>query len=444
MTIDNIIKQTIERNPNQPEFHQAVGEVLHSLQQFITDNPIYQEQSLLQRLVEPERTISFRVTWVDDAGEVQVNKWYRVQFNSCLWPYKWGLRFHPSVNLSILKFLGFEQVFKNSLTGLPLWGGKWGSDFDPKSKSDMEIMRFCQAFMSELYRHIWPNTDVPAGDIGVGAREIGYLFGMYRKLRNEWTGVLTGKGIWYGGSLGRTEATWYGLIYFVQHALSHIDDDISGKKVLVSWSGNVALHAIEKALELWAIVLTASDSDGTIVVEDGFTSDLLVALKEHKTIKHGRLKEFAKQHKLTYLTWENPRWVDADIALPCATQNELDLKSAKLLIKHKIIMLAEWANMPTTKEATDYFVENKIIVIPGKASNAWWVTVSWLEMSQNSTRVPWTSEQVDTKLQEIMTDIHTKIAEYGTDSKDAINYTKWANIVGFVRVADAMLAQGIV
>lgn len=443
MTIQSTIQQIIELNPHQPEFHQAVTEVYETLENYISENPKYNSQALLHRLSEPDRAIMFRVTWVDDAGDVQVNKWYRVQFNNCIWPYKWWLRFHPSVNLSILKFLWFEQIFKNALTGLPLWWGKWGSDFDPKGKSDAEVMRFCQAFMSELYRHIWPDVDVPAGDIGVGAREIGYMFGMYRKIRNEWTGTLTGKWIWYGWSLGRTEATWFGLIYFVQHALQHIDDEIKDKTIIISWSGNVAQHAIQKAVQLWATVISASDSDGTLVVEDGFTDELIAKLKEHKNIKRWRLSEFAKDNGLTYLDDQDPWWLTADIALPCATQNEIDTDQAKTLVDNGVMMLAEWANMPTTASAIHHLTNHDVIVIPGKASNAWWVAVSWLEMSQNSSRVPRTSEQVDEKLQSIMADIHAKIVEHGTHG-DSIDYIAWANIAWFARVADAMLAQWIV
>ena len=440
----NLTNQLTTYHPNQPEFHQAVTEVMDSLQDFITANPNYSSQSLLERIIEPERIIIFRIPRVDDSGTVQVNRWYRVQFNSAIGPYKGGLRFHSSVNLSILKFLWFEQIFKNALTWLPMGGGKWGADFDPKGKSDGEVMRFCQSFIAELYRHIGADTDVPAGDIGVGAREIGYMMGMYKKLNNTRDGTLTGKWLSYGGSLIRTEATGYGLVYFVQEMLAHRWENLSGKTVIVSGSGNVAQYAMEKAMQLWAIIISASDSDGTIVVPDGFTTALLEALKEYKNIKRGRLSDFAKEHNLQYLAGQNPRSLKADIALPCATQNELDLTDAKVLVANGVQLIAEGANMPTTLEATEYLISQWVLFAPGKASNAGWVATSGLEMSQNSLRLSRTRAEVDSKLQEIMKTIHTQAMTYGTQGNWSINYVKGANIAWFVKVADAMLAQGIV
>lgn len=416
---------------------------MESLAGFLEQHPEYTDQALLERIIEPERSITFRVSRVDDAGQVQVNRWYRVQFNSAIGPYKGWLRFHPSVNLSILKFLGFEQVFKNALTGLPLWGGKGGSDFDPKGKSDGEIMRFCQAFMSELYRHIGADTDVPAGDIGVGAREIGYLYGMYKKLNNTRDGTFTGKGLSYGGSLIRPEATGYGLVYFTQAMLTHHGSSLSNKRVLVSGSGNVAQYAIEKAMDMGAIVLTASDSDGTIFVKEGISRQLLEQIKYLKNHTRGRLSELAGEW-VEYHAGVNPRWFTADIALPCATQNELNLDDTKHLVANGIIAVAEGANMPTTLEATKYLITNNVLFAPGKAANAGGVATSWLEMSQNSLRLSWTAEEVDTRLQSIMATIHASCVKYGTWPGERVNYVQWANIAGFVKVADAMLAQGVV
>jgi glutamate dehydrogenase (NADP+) len=440
---NQIIEKITTHHPYEPEFHQAVTEVIESLESFLKKNPSYSAQGLLERIVEPERIITFRIARIDDKGNVQVNRWYRVQFNSAIGPYKGGLRFHPSVNLSILKFLGFEQTFKNALTWLPMGGGKWGSDFDPKGKSDNEIMRFCQAFMIELSKHIGPDTDVPAGDIGVGGREIGYLFGMYKKLRNEYTWVLTGKGLTYGGSLIRTEATGYGVVYFLEQMLKHKGDSIKWKKVIISGSGNVAQYAIEKAMQLGAIVLSASDSDGTIEVKEWFTPALQAELLELKNVKRGRLEERKNKAWVVYHADKTPWHLKADIVLPCATQNELDLDDAKQLVTNWITYVVEWANMPTTLEATHYFQQQGIIFAPGKAANAGGVATSWLEMSQNSLRISRSREEVDEKLQQIMKNIHDTCVKYGTDG-DNINYVQWANIGGFVKVAEAMLAQGVV
>ncbi len=430
-------------HPHEPEFHQAVTEVLESLDGFLKENPKYTTQSLLERMIEPERIITFRVSWLDDVGNVQVNRGYRVQFNSAIGPYKWGLRFHPSVNLSILKFLGFEQTFKNGLTGLPMWGWKWGSDFDPKGKSDNEIMRFCQAFMSELFRHIGADTDVPAGDIGVGAREIGYMVGMYKKLNNTRDGTFTGKWLTYWGSLIRTEATGYGVVYFLDQMLQYNNETLKGKKVIVSGSWNVAQYAIEKAMQLGAIVISASDSDGTIEVAKGFTPELLAELLELKNVKRGRLEERKNKAWVVYHADKTPWHLKADIALPCATQNELTLDDAKQLVTNGISYVVEWANMPTTLEATHYFQQQGVHFAPGKAANAGGVATSWLEMSQNSLRLSRTREEVDAKLHEIMKNIHATCVKRWTEWT-TVNYVKWANIGGFVKVADAMLAQGVV
>lgn len=440
---DALMQEVANRYIHQTEFLQAVEEVLGSLHDFLDKNPLYTEQALLTRLIEPERTISFRVSRVDDKGQVQVNRGYRVQFNSAIGPYKGGLRFHPSVDISVLKFLGFEQTFKNSLTGLPMGGGKGGSDFDPKGKSDAEVMRFCQAFMQELRRHIGPYTDVPAGDIGVGGREIGYLFGMYKKLANEFTGVLTWKGLSYWGSLIRTEATGYGVVYFLQEMLAQQGDGVKGKKVLVSGSGNVAQHVIEKVLQLGGTVLSASDSDGTVHDAEWFTHEKLEALKELKNVKRGRISELAKQFHMEYYSSKTPRHLAADIALPCATQNELDEDDAKILVKNWLRVLVEWANMPCTLDATTYFQKNNVLFAPGKASNAGGVATSGLEMSQNSLRLSRTDKEVDEKLQEIMKRIHATCVKYGKGST-GIDYVKGANIWWFIKVADAMLAQWIV
>lgn len=428
---------------NEPEFSQAVDEVLASLAPFIEKNPKYSESNLIKRLTEPERVIMFRVTWTADNGEIQINRGYRVQFNSAIGPYKGGLRFHPTVNLSIMKFLGFEQTFKNSLTGLPMGGAKGGSDFDPHGKSDAEVMRFCQAFMSELYRHIGDQTDIPAGDIGVGDREIGFLFGYYKKLVNKVNGTLTGKGLEYGGSLIRPEATGYGLIYMAQEVLNHAKENLNGKTVLISGSGNVAQYAIEKAIELGAKVISASDSDGTIFDKDGFTKVKLEFLKELKNIKRGRISEYAEKFGVEYMSGQNPWNIKADIAFPCATQNEISKKDAENLSKNGIKYVLEGANMPSTKDAIEIYNKNKIIYVPGKASNAGGVAVSGLEMTQNSLHLSWSKEEVDEKLKEIMKNIHAKCVEYGTNG-NLVNYMNGANIAGFKKVADAMLAQGII
>ena len=441
-TLDDFLAQLAKRDGHQPEFLQAAKEVFTSLWPFIQANPKYASHGLLERLVEPERIIQFRVSWVDDKGQAQVNRAFRVQYNSAIGPFKGGMRFHPSVNQSILKFLGFEQTFKNALTTLPMGGGKGGSDFDPKGKSDAEIMRFCQALMLELYRHIGPDTDVPAGDIGVGGREIGYLTGMMKKLYN--TGcVFTGKGLTYGGSLIRPEATGYGLVYFVQAMLKHKGQSLDGKVVSVSGSGNVAQYAIEKALSLGAKVITCSDSQGTVIDQDGFTTEKLAALMEIKNVKYGRVKDYAEQFGLEYVAGVKPWGVKVDIALPCATQNELDLDDAKQLIANKVQLVAEGANMPTTIEATDELIAAGVLFGPGKAANAGGVATSGLEMSQNAGRLSWSREEVDQKLHEIMLSIHSVCEKYGTQPNGSINYVIGANIGGFVKVADAMLAQGV-
>lgn len=431
------------KNPNEPEFIQAVEEVVESLTDFLNENPVYVEQKILERLVEPERAIIFRVPWTNEAGQIQVNRGFRVQFSSAIGPYKGGLRFHPTVNLSILKFLGFEQIFKNSLTGLPLGGGKGGSDFDPHGKTDLEIMRFCQSFMTELYRHIGANADVPAGDIGVGAREIGYLFGQYKRLQNEYSGVLTGKGLGWGGSNIRTEATGYGLVYFVTEMLKTKNQEIAGKTVLVSGSGNVAQYAVEKAIQLGAKVVTMSDSDGTIYDAAGITLEKLAYIKELKNVRRGRLQEYVEKYGAEYLAGQRPWKIKADIVLPCATQNEISQADAEQIVANGVILVGEGANMPTTPEALKVFKDNHILFSPGKASNAGGVAVSGLEMSQNSLRLSWSRQEVDQNLQQIMRDIHAKIAECGQQGGE-IDYVKGANIAGFKRVADAMVAQGLV
>lgn len=431
------------RDPHQPEFLQAVEEVVSSLWDFLQANPKYAKDALLERLVEPERVIQFRVAWVDDKGQTQVNRAFRVQYNSAIGPFKGGLRFHPSVNLSILKFLGFEQTFKNALTTLPMGGGKGGSDFDPKGKSDNEVMRFCQALMSELYRHIGSDTDVPAGDIGVGGREVGYLAGMYKKLSNDTSSVLTGKGLSFGGSLIRPEATGYGTVYFAEQMLKTQGESLKDKVVTISGSGNVAQYAVEKCLHLGAKVVTLSDSNGTVYVKDGFTAELLAEVMELKNEKRGRIVEFAQKHGFEYLEGKTPWGIKCDIALPCATQNELDENDAKTLLANGCICVAEGANMPSTLEAVDEFVKAKILYAPGKASNAGGVATSGLEMSQNAIRLSWTAEEVDARLKAIMLDIHDNCVKYGTEQDGTVNYVKGANIAGFVKVADAMLAQGV-
>tara|TARA_B110000977_G_scaffold17912_2_gene21694 strand:- start:4171 stop:5514 length:1344 start_codon:yes stop_codon:yes gene_type:complete len=434
-----------KRNVHEPEFLQAVQEVAETVIPYIVNHDIYHGKNILLRMVEPERLISFRVSWVDDKGEIQVNRGYRVQMNSAIGPYKGGLRFHPSVNASILKFLAFEQVFKNSLTTLPMGGGKGGSDFDPKGKSDNEIMRFCHAFMSELFRHIGHNTDVPAGDIGVGGREIGFMFGMYKKLKNTFTGVLTGKGASWGGSLIRPEATGYGTVYFAQNMLLRKEDSFNGKKVVISGSGNVAQYAAEKAIELGSTVLTLSDSGGYILDEEGINTEKLKHVMFIKNTKRGRISEYTEKYpKAKFIKGERPWSVKCDIALPCATQNELDGVEAKKLIANGCMCISEGANMPSTPEAIHEFQKGKILFAPGKASNAGGVATSGLEMSQNSLRLSWSRKEVDDKLKDIMEDIHDSCVEYGENEDGTIDYIKGANIAGFVKVADAMLAQGVV
>ena len=439
---DSIIENVIKKNPNEPEFIQAVTEVMNSLKLVVDNEPKYQDASLLERIVEPERIVMFRVPWVDDNGKVQVNRGYRVQFNSAIGPYKGGLRFHPSVNLSIIKFLGFEQIFKNSLTGLPIGGGKGGSNFDPKGKSDREVMAFCQSFMTELYRHIGKDTDVPAGDIGVGGREIGYLFGQYKRMTGLYEGVLTGKGLTFGGSLARTQATGYGLVYMLDEMLKHNGKEIAGKTVLVSGSGNVAIYAVEKAQQYGAKVVAMSDSNGYIYDADGIKLDVV---KEIKEVRRGRIKEYADAVPTAVYTEGKGIWtIPCDIALPCATQNELNLDDAKALLANGCFAAAEGANMPSTREATDLFVEKKILFMPGKAANAGGVATSGLEQSQNSLRLSWTFEEVDERLHKIMIDIFAKAADAAERYGVPGNYVAGANIAGFEKVVEAMIAQGIV
>lgn len=444
-SIKDFISEVETLNPNEPEFLQAVTEVAETVIPFIEQNEKYANKKLLERMVEPERTILFRVPWTDDKGEIQVNKGYRVQFNSAIGPYKGGLRFHPSVNLSILKFLGFEQTFKNSLTTLPMGGGKGGSNFDPKGKSDAEIMRFCQSFMTELSKYIGADTDVPAGDIGVGGREIGYLFGQYKRLRNEFTGVLTGKGRSYGGSLIRPEATGYGNVYFAKNMLATKGESFKGKIVVVSGSGNVAQYAAEKAMEFGGKVVTFSDSAGYIYDSEGINQEKLAFVMELKNEKRGRISEYTKKYTgAKYVEGKRPWEVKCDIALPCATQNELNGEEAKMLLKNGCMCVGEGANMPCTPEAITEFQKAKILFSPGKASNAGGVATSGLEMSQNSLRLSWTAVEVDEKLHGIMNDIHAACVQYGKDGDGYVDYVKGANIAGFVKVADAMLAQGVV
>jgi glutamate dehydrogenase (NADP+) len=430
-------------NPSEPEFLQAVQEVAETVIPFIQDHPKYKQHRILERIVEPERTIIFRVPWVDDKGEVQVNRGYRVEFNSAIGPYKGGLRFHPTVNLSVLKFLGFEQIFKNSLTTLPMGGGKGGSDFDPKGKSDREVMAFCQSFMTELSRHIGADTDVPAGDIGVGGREIGYMYGQYKRIRNEFTGVFTGKGRNWGGSLIRPEATGYGTVYFAQEMLATRGQNFSGKTVVVSGSGNVAQYAIEKATQFGAKVVTASDSSGYIYDPAGIDKDKLAFLMELKNVKRGRIKDYADKYGCEFVAGKTPWGVKCDIALPCATQNELQGEDAKALVANGCICVAEGANMPSTPEAIEVFTHNKLLFSPGKASNAGGVATSGLEMSQNSLRLSWSREEVDQRLHGIMKSIHEACVKYGKEG-DYVNYVRGANIAGFVKVADSMIDQGVV
>lgn len=443
-SVDEFMSKVVAKNSAEPEFHQAVREVIQSIWPVIEANPKYQAANILDRIVEPERVILFRVPWTDDQGQVQVNKGFRIEMNSAIGPYKGGLRFHPSVNLGILKFLAFEQVFKNSLTTLPMGGGKGGSDFDPKGKSDGEVMRFCQTFMAELQRHIGPNTDVPAGDIGVGGREIGFLYGMYKKLRNEFTGVLTGKGINWGGSLIRPQATGYGCVYFAQEMMSTRGESFTGKTVVVSGSGNVAQYATEKVLDLGGKVVTLSDSNGAIYDPDGIDREKLAYVMELKNIRRGRIKEYVEKFpNARYMENERPWSVKCDVALPCATQNEIDIGDAKTLVDNGCFCVCEGANMPTETEAVDVLIDRKILFGPGKAANAGGVSVSGLEMSQNSMRLAWTREEVDARLQQIMKSIHQACVKYGKDG-DFINYIDGANIAGFIKVADSMIDQGVV
>ena len=441
--IEEFIAKVREKNPGEVEFHQAVQEVVESVMPFIEKNPNYQKAKILERIVEPERVIIFRVPWLDDKGEIQINRGYRIQMNSALGPYKGGLRFHPSVNLSILKFLAFEQVFKNALTTLPMGGGKGGSDFDPKGKSDNEVMKFCQSFMNELSRHIGADTDVPAGDIGVGAREIGYMFGQYKRLRNEFTGVFTGKGLNWGGSLIRPEATGYGCVYFVEEMLKTRGESIKGKVCTVSGSGNVAQYTVEKLFQLGATVVTLSDSNGFIYDKDGVDHKELRCVMELKNVKRGRIKECAKEFSCKYFENKKPWGIKCDIAFPSATQNEIDEEDAKTLVKNGCIAIGEGANMPTTPKGVEVFQKAKILYAPGKAANAGGVATSGLEMAQNSMRLSWGREEVDKKLRQIMIAIHDQCVKYGKEG-NYINYVNGANIAGFVKVADAMIDQGLV
>ena len=442
--ITGFLREIEKRNSHEPEFMQAVKEVAEDLIPYIIKQDIYHGKNILMRMCEPERVLMFRVNWVDDKGEIRVNRGYRIEMNSAIGPYKGGLRFHPSVNLSILKFLAFEQVFKNSLTTLPMGGGKGGSDFDPKNKSDSEVMRFCQSFMTELFRHIGPNTDIPAGDIGVGGREIGYMFGQYKRLKNEFTGVLTGKGVSWGGSLIRPEATGYGTVYFAEDMLNYEGNSLKGKTVTISGSGNVAQYAAEKCLHLGAKVLTMSDSNGFIFDKDGINEDKLKHIMFLKNVKRSRISEYLKKYpNASYMRDKKPWGIKCDVALPCATQNELDHIDAKNLIANGCYCVAEGANMPCTIKAISEFKLNKIFYAPGKASNAGGVAVSGLEMAQNSLRYSWSREEVDEKLKQIMINIHRSCLEYGKE-KDYTNYGKGANISSFIKVADAMLAQGVV
>jgi len=441
--VQDFMAKVIAANPGEVEFHQAVHEVVESLIPFVEENPQYKDAKILERMVEPERVILFRVPWVNDKGEVQVNKGYRIEMNSAIGPYKGGLRFHPTVNLGILKFLAFEQVLKNSLTTLPMGGGKGGSNFDPKGKSDNEVMRFCQSFMTELQRHIGPNTDVPAGDIGVGGREIGFLYGQYKRIRNEFTGVLTGKGIEWGGSLIRPEATGYGAVYFAREMLATRNESFEGKTVTVSGSGNVAQFATEKVTELGGKVVTLSDSSGFIYDPDGIDAEKLAYVMDLKNVKRGRIKEYAEKYGCEYHEGQRPWGIKCEVALPCATQNEIDGEEAQTLVDNGCYCISEGANMPSTPDAIEIYIKSKILYGPGKAANAGGVAVSGLEMSQNSMRLAWTREEVDAKLDSIMVNIHENCVKWGKDG-DFINYVNGANIAGFVKVADAMLAQGIV
>ncbi len=442
--VDEFMTKIKTRNPGEKEFHQAVHEVVESLIPFIEENPHYKHAKILERMSEPERVILFRVPWMDDKGEIQINKGYRIEMNSSIGPYKGGLRFHPTVNLGILKFLAFEQVLKNSLTTLPMGGGKGGSDFDPKGKSDNEVMRFCQSFMTELCKHIGPNTDVPAGDIGVGGREIGFMFGQYKRIRNEFTGVLTGKGLEWGGSLIRPEATGYGATYFAEEMLKTRKMDFNGKLVAISGSGNVAQYATEKVTQLGGKVITLSDSEGSIYDPKGIDKEKLEWVLWLKNVKRGRIKEYVEKWGGEFWPGERPWKVKCDVALPCATQNEIDENDARILVKNGCFCVSEGANMPSTPEAVEVFINAKILYGPGKAANAGGVATSGLEMTQNSMRLSWTREQVDKELHTIMINIHKTCEKYGTEKDGFINYVKGANIGGFVKVADAMIAQGLV
>jgi glutamate dehydrogenase (NADP+) len=442
--VDEFMAKVIAKNPGESEFHQAVKEVIESVMPFIEENPKYRHAKILERIVEPERVIMFRVPWLNDKGEIQVNRGFRIEMNSAIGPYKGGLRFHPTVNLGILKFLAFEQVFKNSLTTLPMGGGKGGSDFDPKGKSDNEVMRFCQSFMTELCRHVGPDTDVPAGDIGVGGREIGFMFGQYKRIRNEFTGVLTGKGLEWGGSLIRPEATGYGAVYFAEEMLKTRGESFKGKIATVSGSGNVAQYSVEKVNHLGGKVVTLSDSAGYIHDPDGIDEEKLAFVMELKNIKRGRIKEYADKYKVKYFEGERPWKVKCDVALPSATQNEINEEEAQVLVKNGCYVVAEGANMPSTPEAVEVFLKAKVLFGPGKAANAGGVAVSGLEMSQNSMRLPWTREEVDNRLHMIMQNIHETCVKYGKGPDGFINYVNGANIGGFIKVADAMIAQGVV
>ncbi len=442
--INDFMAKIIAKNPGETEFHQAVQEVVESLLPFIEENPKYKHARILERITEPERVVMFRVPWIDDKGDIQVNRGYRIEMNSAIGPYKGGLRFHPTVNLGILKFLAFEQVFKNSLTTLPMGGGKGGSDFDPKGKSDNEVMRFCQSFMTELQRHIGQDTDVPAGDIGVGGREIGYMFGQYKRIRNEFTGVLTGKGLEWGGSLIRPEATGYGAVYFAEEMLKTRNEEIKGKRAAVSGSGNVAQYTVEKLIQLGAKVVTLSDSTGFVYDPDGIDMDKLQYVMELKNIRRGRIKEYADKYKGIYTEGQRPWSVKCDLAFPSATQNEINEDEAKELVKNGCVVISEGANMPSTPEAVEVFLKSKVLFGPGKAANAGGVATSGLEMTQNSMRLPWSREEVDDKLHQIMINIHHTCMQHGQEKSGFINYVKGANIGGFIKVADAMIAQGVV
>jgi glutamate dehydrogenase (NADP+) len=442
--ITEFIANLEKQNPHEPEFRQAVTEVIHDLIPFIAANPRYQNKMLLERLSEPDRIITFRISWMDDAGHIRINRGYRVQNCNAIGPYKGGIRFHPSVNLSILKFLAFEQTLKNSLTGLPMGGAKGGSDFDPKGKSDAEVMRFCQAMITELWRYIGPDTDVPAGDIGVGAREVGYMFGQYKRLSNSFTGTFTGKGLDFGGSLGRTEATGYGAVYILSEVLTQSKEDIAGKRVLISGSGNVAVYAAEKAMQMGAIVTTLSDSSGFIYEKNGFTAEKLAFVKELKFNERGRIEKYCDHFDAEFYAGKKPWSVPAEIALPCATQNEIQLTDAKNLVHNGCKYLVEGANMPTAIDAIALLLASRVHYVPGKAANAGGVAVSGLEMSQNSLRLGWSEREVDIKLHDIMRTIHQKCARHGSEEDGFINYSKGANIAGFIKVANAMLALGVV